>query len=385
MKTRSTVFVAAVAAIILVASFVMVVSDDSSAADPDFSGWYYKQLNTEEKKIYDAMNALNADTVEIVSYSYDGVTYYRFNFSVTVTGISSNIDTVLQEARNAWLATKLTNPMAWWTWSFDDPSYAVTEVTVSSDNVDVWIRVADSYCKDGDKTLAEMVGDTEAAIAAAVTNLGFTSSTTTADKIKAINEYLCGSGYKYDPAVSSGEGDKNPYNGTVYGAFVNTVDGKHVIVCSGYSAAFQALCDGTGVKCLTVFGTAAGTSSNVLHAWNEVVLGSKVYAVDTTFNATGTDKTAYLCVGAYTAVDGLTFSQSHQPFVSNNTEDLQDSTPMFMGSFHIYAMNDSGYHWPAGSGTLAENMAEYAPWIIIGLICALLAYVLFSIGRKGGQ
>ena len=67
MKTRSTVFAATVAAIVLAASFVMIVSDDSSASDPVFSGYYYNQLNTDEKAVYDKLESLNLDSTPIQS------------------------------------------------------------------------------------------------------------------------------------------------------------------------------------------------------------------------------------------------------------------------------------------------------------------------------
>lgn len=67
MKTRNTVFAATVAAIVLAASFVMIVSDDSSASDPVFSGYYYNQLNTDEKAVYDKLESLDLDSTPIQS------------------------------------------------------------------------------------------------------------------------------------------------------------------------------------------------------------------------------------------------------------------------------------------------------------------------------
>lgn len=379
MKTRSTVFAATVAAIVLAASFVMIVSDDSSASDPVFSGYYYNQLNTDEKAVYDKLEGLNLDSTPIQSDVVGGATYYHITVSLTMSSAGSS-DVVLKEVRNAWLATKMVDPMAWWAWSYDDPAAAIPSVSVSSSTVSFKIMMTKQYAEGGATVLKEMVTDTAAAIDTAVSGFDFSSTASTADKIKAINSYLCGSDFKYDPAVSSGSGDKCPYNGTVYGAFVNTgADGKHILVCSGYAAAFQAICDKLGIPCLTVFGTAAGSSSNDLHAWNIVILESKVYGVDVTFDATGKDSTAYLCVGAYTVNNGVTFSQSHQPFVSNNTDDL------YMGGFVSYDLEDSGYPWPAEDGGIVVKLTEFAPWIVIGLICALLAYVLYSIGKKGEQ
>ncbi len=381
MKARSTVFAATVAAIVLAVSFAAAVSDGSSADGTGLpQDYYYGQLNSDEQKIFDRLEGLDLGTAVIKKEPTvgGGTAYY---IEVAVSGITPCSQEVAgKEAENAWVATKLTDPMAWWTWSYDDAGVAVSKVSVSGSEISFRIMMAKQYASEGAAALKTMVEETETKISETAESLGITSSDmTAADKIETVNKYLCGSKFEYDPAVSSGKSeDGNPYNGSVYGAFVNAVDGKHIIVCSGYSAAFQALCMKAGVKCLSVFGTAAQSSSNGLHAWNVVELYGKVYGVDTTFNATGGDITAYLCAGALTEAGGVTFSQSHQPFSNNNVKGL------YMGSFTSHAIEDEGYSWPADE-TFVTKMSEYAPWVIVGLICILLAYVLCSIGRKGDQ
>ncbi len=54
--------------------------------------------------------------------------------------------------------------------------------------------------------------------------------------------------------------------------------------CSGFAAAFNRLCNLNNVWCITVTGTARGSSmANGPHAWNIVCLNGKYYHVDPTF------------------------------------------------------------------------------------------------------
>ena len=45
-------------------------------------------------------------------------------------------------------------------------------------------------------------------------------------------------------------------------------------------------------------------------------------------------------------------------------------------------MSASGYTWKTDDD-LGEMLREYAPWTIVALICIVLAYVLWNMGRKG--
>lgn len=71
-----------------------------------------------------------------------------------------------------------------------------------------------------------------------------------------------------------------------YGALMN---GK--VVCAGYSAAFQLLCNRAGISCESVFGYITktdgeenNTEENTLHQWNCVKLDGEWYYTDVTWN-----------------------------------------------------------------------------------------------------
>lgn len=66
---------------------------------------------------------------------------------------------------------------------------------------------------------------------------------------------------------------------TPYGALIN----KRA-VCDGISKAYKLLCDGAGIPCIVVFGTASGERDFEAHAWNKIQLGGAWYHADVTFD-----------------------------------------------------------------------------------------------------
>jgi|GEM_PF-2978727 len=94
-------------------------------------------------------------------------------------------------------------------------------------------------------------------------------------------------------------------------------------VCEGYTIAFKLVCDALGIPCLFVCGNAYSNGGWGRHAWNQVLLGGKWYAVDVTFddptvsgvhgNVSGHEGHDFFMVGADTRVhDGMTFAGSHR-------------------------------------------------------------------------
>ena len=67
---------------------------------------------------------------------------------------------------------------------------------------------------------------------------------------------------------------------SIVGALIN-----HSCVCEGYAKAYKFLCDKTGVPCMVVTGTAAGSNGIYEgHAWNIVRIGQDCCHVDVTFD-----------------------------------------------------------------------------------------------------
>ena len=116
-------------------------------------------------------------------------------------------------------------------------------------------------------------------------------------------------------------------------------------VCEGYARAFKMLCDELGYPCLYVAGYADGP-----HAWNQVQVGGKWYAVDVTFDdpsiagvtsaVSGQENQKYFLVGEETLLDGYhIFSDDHIP--------LGNLTDAFSFTYPALAADalDPGFSW----------------------------------------
>ena len=94
------------------------------------------------------------------------------------------------------------------------------------------------------------------------------------------------------------------------------VDGR--AVCEGYALSFKFLCDRYDIPCICVVGDGNNGTDTEPHMWNYVMVGSKWYAMDVTWNDPTPDagpsapvSTEYSLVGSETVIDGMTFSESH--------------------------------------------------------------------------
>ena len=105
-------------------------------------------------------------------------------------------------------------------------------------------------------------------------------------KIKAIADLLCESiTYNYGATMgghdaTAEEFEIERYASQDYGALVN-----NSAICSGYSSAFQYLCEKLGVYSIYVIGEAGGNRE--AHAWNIVYLDGAYYHVDVTWMDSG--------------------------------------------------------------------------------------------------
>lgn len=97
-------------------------------------------------------------------------------------------------------------------------------------------------------------------------------------------------------------------------------------VCAGYANAFKMLCDRLNIPCVLVGGTGISNTGTERHMWNYVQMeNGKWYAVDVTWddpiggsgNQSGFEHHGYFLVGSNTAVDGYSFTSSHQADVLN--------------------------------------------------------------------
>ena len=387
MKAHGKIVLVIIAAIILIPASGILFSDGSDAADNEYTQYYRGQLTYNQSLIYDAMTGLDPSTVAKMSV-YGGSEEY--SVTVSVPGYTLSTDTyehlrelVLADAERAWQATLLDDPFAWWAWSTDNAGVALYATTFQVWNSDgriydssvsgivLYINISESYMTG--TTMAEKVTEAETALDE-LWNGGSVSGDTAVSTIEKINAYLCSRSFAYNENAA--------FCNNIYGALVAQTDGKHAIICTGYSQLFKALCDRAGIPCINIVGTSAQSNANGAHMWNQVIVyvdgNAQSLAVDTTWNATSGSEKAYLLSGAYTSVNGVTFTQTHGAFAP-----LADAPGLWADyAFKSPALNGEGYSFPAETDVFA-TVSEYMPWIFAGIVCIILAYVLWTIGRRG--
>ena len=335
---------------VLCSSASVLFASDSDADASVYDGYYKNQLTSEQVKIYDAIAAL-APTAAIGGNETDG--YY-----LEVTG--SDLSTDVKDIERAWFATKLeaseASNWAFWAWNTTGVKATFSDITSSGFRIGI-----DAAFKDGfaDKVTAV----TNAVNAAAEKITGDSDS----KKVKSINSILTGKGYGY---VDTNEA--HVFANTVY-AFAAPENDICYMTSFAYSAAFKALCTKAGVASIQVYGFFGDQSK--LFAWNEVLVEDKVYGVDCATNATSKNKEQWLCAGAYTAVDGNAYSKVHIAFPYSVASGLTSQ-------FSVDRINNEGYSWPADNSLIAK-ITEYAPWILVGIICIVMAVALVYMAKRG--
>ena len=84
----------------------------------------------------------------------------------------------------------------------------------------------------------------------------------------------------------------------------------------------------------------------------------------------------WLAAGVYTSGNGDAFSKVHRAFVNNATQGFDYS------AFTAESLNNNGYAWPQSTDIWAQ-ITEYLPWVLVGIICVILAIALVMMARKG--
>ncbi len=382
MEARRITLIVLVAALLLPFTSVLF-SDDSDAAGEDYAHYYRDQLSSNQLVIYNALTGLDpASVTQTTLYGEEVCAVHVTVGTDYVLSASSASDLaayVLDDMVAAWQATMLDLPLAWWTWSTDNAgialfsnSFSLTGTSVTGFEFD--IRIADCYMEDG-KNMSTRLSEVEAAFDELVASEEIEGDDSL-ELIQSFNDYLCSSSFEYDKT--------SKYQGSVYGALVaSDDDGVHHITCMGYSKLFKMLCDKYGIDCVCVIGSAVQDSGLPGgHMWNvvRVVIDDtlEVLGVDTTFNDTGDDKESFLLCGYEDEISGYTFTMSHQPFTESY------GLPALWESYYFASpeLSNEGYDFPEDANLL-DALIVYLPWVITGIICAILALVLLSIVRRG--
>jgi len=96
---------------------------------------------------------------------------------------------------------------------------------------------------------------------------------TTYEKIKYVHDWLINN-LTYDTTYQ----EENIHN--IYGALTNAN-----VVCEGYARAYKYILDGLEIPCLLISGTATNSEGKTeSHAWNDIKIDDKWYAIDLTWD-----------------------------------------------------------------------------------------------------
>ena len=118
------------------------------------------------------------------------------------------------------------------------------------------------------------------------------------DQVEFVNRYISeNTEYSFGTEIKDGKNVDTPaaaYISTAYGSLVN---GK--AICGGYAKGFKAVMDRLEIPCVCVQGYAKSTGSAQYeaHMWNYVEVEGQWYAVDVTYNDTGSQLDKYLLIG----------------------------------------------------------------------------------------
>ena len=232
-------------------------------------GYYYKQLNSYEKIIYDALKN-NKENLKSGTYRLD------FGDSFDKLLVEENGADLLQEYYQSGMETYLYDnpeifylaPTKMYINIHTTKKFFVTSYEVFLDSGENANYLAEGY------TSKEQIIECENQIEQEVQKiLSKTLGKTDYQKMLIIHDYLV-ENLIYEETVSKA----NIYN--IYGALVN-----QECVCEGYAKAFKYLLDKIGIENIVIIGKATDSNDETQnHAWNYVNFDNNWYAVDVTWD-----------------------------------------------------------------------------------------------------
>jgi len=235
----------------------------------DEDGYYYKQLNTYEKLIYDKIKS-NKENMKSGTYKIE------FGKSFNDLLSEENGTALLQEYYQSAIESYLyDNPDVFYLAPTKMYLNVQTIKKIFSTTYDVYIDCGDNtnYLAEGYSSkdqILEYENKIEQVVQKVITK---TLRKNDYEKILIVHDYLVDN-IDYDQTVSK----DNIYN--MYGAIVN-----EEAVCEGYAKAFKYLMNQVGVESIVVIGEATDSDGNTQnHAWNYVELNNTWYAADATWD-----------------------------------------------------------------------------------------------------
>ncbi len=304
----------------------------STGAQVDTSKYFYNQLTSNQKEIYNQI--WTAGAVEQINIDLANVT-------ITGTGTSSTSKTnaqnnAMQDIMLAMSALIEDNPLFFWSsgfgisyggsrkYSSGTYIYTITALTIN-------INIDTDHFSDFNDVKAKYNSVVEKLDTIKVNGIS------RHEKLKSIHDFLANN-IVYDNTIS----ESNIYD--AYGALITGV-----CVCEGYAEAFKLLCDREGIPCITVVGTGDGGA----HKWNMVQMeDNEWYTLDSTWDdQTSGTYYSYFIVGSGTKA----------PFFGNST--VADST-IHIPTGKIFSNANTALVYPIlsndtyGVGLLGPNASD---------------------------
>ena len=239
-------------------------SNDTVTVD----GYYYQQLNNEEKAVYKALEQ-NIENLKTGTYTIE--LGDRFSNILEQENGSEQLNTIYQNSLDAF--------------TMDHPEIFYLDITkmimvintktgLFNTTYDVQITKDSNlnYLIDGFQNKQE-VDQAIALIEQVKSDILSHATGTDYDKIKYVHDWLV-ENVTYDETLTK------PHIRDAYGTLVNKE-----AVCEGYAETFQMLMNELNIPSIMIVGTGTNSEGQTeAHAWNYVQLEGKWYGVDTTWD-----------------------------------------------------------------------------------------------------
>lgn len=287
-------------AIIGHASFVEYENSCYFSSTSPYNGSYYNQLNTIQKKLYNAMKNVTPEQTVCKVDLEQALSFTSRTENYTLADAKEVMAAILSLEVPVFFAYMWDNPLVFiydtFTYGFDDDQIegkkigSVYKWTVKGIAMD--LHLDDAY-KENPQSYTNAVKQKIDAFS--------TNKINRYAILKDIHNYLCENVY-YDAGAI--------YAHEPYGALV---EGR--AVCEGYAEAFKLLCDKYNIPCALVIGEGAYGGSSEGHMWNAVQMENGYwYGVDVTWDDQTNICYDFFLAGTYTVAPNfgyITFGNSH--------------------------------------------------------------------------
>lgn len=248
---------------------ILLAEDNNAKGDNNINekytgkldSYYYEQLDVYSKLIYKSI-LNNVDKLRTESDEIE-----ISNSLANIIQKEEGKDNINLAFQNAWNAFRLDHPEV-----FDiniKNVYLTTKTTTIGKKTRYEFYLSNKEEKD-EKNINNSTYEIEKKKEEIVKDLKNSNNTA---KVLNIHNWLV-ENIKYDTSM------KKANNNNIYGALI-----ENEVVCEGYAKAFKYLLDELEVPCIILCGEVVDESGNIQkHAWNEVYLDGKWYAVDVTWD-----------------------------------------------------------------------------------------------------